>query len=183
MSIITVASGKSVWRGYDYFLQGKVVSVENTAEDQFEGIVSGSNGALYSVMINAKHVRKSHCNCPHATGRVVCKHMVAMFFAVFPEEARKYKKWRESYEQELEEEQQRMENRESRIYEYVCSLSAEQAHDLILVLLNELPDWRLEDFVREYVDSDDVCPDDDNPEDDDYFEDEDYLDDAFDEDV
>lgn len=37
------------------------------------------------------HVRRSSCTCPHAAGRrVICKHMLAVFFTAFPEEAKSY---------------------------------------------------------------------------------------------
>ncbi|NMB97839.1 MAG: hypothetical protein GYA02_14710 [Clostridiaceae bacterium] len=40
-------------------------------------------------MINIVHPRKSKCNCPHADGRrVICKHMIALYFTVFPKEAK-----------------------------------------------------------------------------------------------
>ena len=39
-------------------------------------------------MIDIEHSKKSTCTCPHAEGtRRVCKHKVALFFSVFPEEA------------------------------------------------------------------------------------------------
>ena len=35
-----------------------------------------------------KHPRKSKCNCPFAEGRrVVCKHMIALYFTIEPQAA------------------------------------------------------------------------------------------------
>ncbi len=46
---------------------------------------------------------KSHCNCPHANGkRIICKHQVALYFSVFPEEADQYYKEVIEYEEEEE---------------------------------------------------------------------------------
>lgn len=58
---------------------------------------------------------------PHADGRcVICKHMVALFFAVFPNEVEKYIEEVEEYERE---EAQRMEEHYATFRPYVKSLS------------------------------------------------------------
>lgn len=86
MSILSVASGDSMWRGYDCYRDKKVVSCVQTGETQYSGEVRGQK--LYSVKIDYRHPRKSSCNCLHAAGRrIVCKHMVALYFTVFPMEA------------------------------------------------------------------------------------------------
>ena len=77
MSLISLASGKSLWRGYEYY-EGKRVHFHiQNGEFEYTGKVSGS-GRSYDVHIDIKHPRKSTCNCPHADGkRIICKHMVA----------------------------------------------------------------------------------------------------------
>mgnify|MGYP002644725577 CR=1 FL=1 len=49
-------------------------------------IASGNN--KYVVHIDKMHPRKSKCNCPFADGRrVVCKHMIALYFTAEPQAA------------------------------------------------------------------------------------------------
>ena len=101
MSIRTLASGASAWRGYEYYTEKKVLSFTQTGGDEYTGQVAGNGPAPYQVKINTAHPRQSKCNCPHADGRrVICKHMVALFFAAFPEEAEDYIEAVEEYERE-----------------------------------------------------------------------------------
>ena len=89
MSLMTCASGESVYRGYEYYTEGKVSEIQTKAKGQFEGTVQGTNKNSYKVFIDIAHPRKSHCNCPHANGkRIVCKHQIALYFSVFPDEAK-----------------------------------------------------------------------------------------------
>ena len=79
MSIITSASGKSVYRGYEYFVADKVLSYNKINDFEYEGAVEGSAQVPYMVHINLSKVRSSTCDCPFANGRKTCKHMVAVF--------------------------------------------------------------------------------------------------------
>ncbi len=75
MSILSIASNASVWRGYEYYNEKKVLSWKQTEEHKFEGEVAGSEKEPYHVMIDTEHPKKSKCNCPHAEGKkVICKH-------------------------------------------------------------------------------------------------------------
>ena len=69
MGLIELASGNSVWRGMDYYENGKVQSWIKSGDNTYEGTVSGSEGNSYSVYIDKIHPRKSTCNCPFADGR------------------------------------------------------------------------------------------------------------------
>lgn len=66
MSLLTCASGNSVYRGYDYYNIGKVTMIDDVGGGQFKGFVDGSGSEPYEVFIDVNHPRKSHCNCPHA---------------------------------------------------------------------------------------------------------------------
>ena len=92
MSILSLASGASVSRGYDYFEEHKVIEWSKTCDGVYHGVVAGSYGARYRVTIDVCHPRKnSECTCPHASGtHRICKHMVALYFTVFPKEAETY---------------------------------------------------------------------------------------------
>ena len=136
MSIRTLASGASAWRGYEYYTEKKVLSFTQTSEDEYTGQVAGSGPIPYQVKINTAHVRRSKCNCPHANGRrVICKHMVALFFAAFPGEAEQYMEEVEEYERE---EEQRMEGHYAALRSYVKSLSKKELQEQLFEALAEL---------------------------------------------
>lgn len=138
MSIRTIASSASAWRGYEYYTEKKVLSFSQTGDDEYTGEVAGAASAPYQVKINTAHVRQSKCNCPHADGRrVICKHMVALFFAVFPDEAENYMEEVEEYERE---EEQRMEDHYAALRSYVKSLSKKELQDQLFEALAELSD-------------------------------------------
>jgi len=135
MSILSIASNASAWRGYEYYIEKKVRSCKQTGENEFEGAVTGSGNKTYQVMIDTTHPKKSICNCPHAEGKkIVCKHKVALFFTAFPKEAGGYIAEIEEYEREEEELKKQ---RYDQIVKYVESLSKEE---LRVVLINALVD-------------------------------------------
>ena len=103
MSILSSASSSSVERGYAYYLGDNVLSSRQISEFEFEGLVQGNQRSPYHVLINVKHPRKSSCDCPFANGYTTCKHMVALYFTVFPEETKDYEEWLDNaYEEEQE---------------------------------------------------------------------------------
>ncbi len=140
MSILSIASNASAWRGYEYYNGKKVLSWEQTGEHEFQGEVAGSEKEPYRVVIDIEHPKKSTCNCPHAEGKkIVCKHKVALFFTVFPKEADGYIAEIEESEREEEEWEQ---ERYDQIVEYVNSLSKEELRNaLINALLEEESDF------------------------------------------
>lgn len=104
MSILTSASSSSVSRGYDYYKEHKVHDINQINDNEFEGYVDGSLKKTYYVKININHPRKSQCDCPHANGNITCKHMVALFFELFPDEAEDYNSWLTSdFDEEYDE--------------------------------------------------------------------------------
>ena len=79
MGLLECASGASVWRGYDYYIENKVLSFKKEENGYYTATVSGSSKSPYMVELHLDHPRKSKCNCPHANGkRIICKHMVAV---------------------------------------------------------------------------------------------------------
>ena len=138
MSILSAASGASVWRGYEYYTQKKVVSLKKLSDDEYEGRVSGASSSAYQVRINIAHTRQSKCDCPHANGtRVICKHMVALYFEAFPTEAKKYIKEVEAYEQE---EEKRAEEHYRELERYIKGLSKKELQEQLLQALIERED-------------------------------------------
>lgn len=149
MSILSSASGQSRWRGYEYFKDGKVQKVERLEDGRYQSAVIGNGTEPYAVVIDLAHPRRSSCTCPHAAGkRIVCKHMVATYFAVFPEEAENFytevmkaeEEW-ENYQEEIEE----------KLVKYVRGLKKKEAQDLLLEVLGQCPDWLWERFIQDYV--------------------------------
>lgn len=133
MSILSIASNISAWRGYEYFEGKRILSWKQTGEHEFEGEVTGSENEPYHVVIDTEHPKKSTCNCPHAEGKkIVCKHKIALFFTVFPKEADRYVAEIEEYEREEEEREQ---EHYDQIVKYVKSLSKEE---LRIALINAL---------------------------------------------
>ena len=94
MGLIEIASGNSVWRGMDYYNNKKVASVEKTSNTTYDGTVKGTK--LYHVHVDLEHPRKSTCTCPFADGRrVICKHMIALYFTAEPKAAQDFSsKWK-----------------------------------------------------------------------------------------
>ena len=149
MSILTAASSKSAWRGYEYFMEDKVQFVKKLDDTHFGGTVAGNEAEPYTVTIDIEHPKRSTCDCPFANGLKVCKHMVAIYFAAFPEEAIKFKA---AIDRALEEEEQYREELPGRIEKYINRLNKTQLKDLALNLIYELPKYEFERFVRQFID-------------------------------
>lgn len=149
MSVLTCASCKSAWRGFEYFEHKLVLSHIKVTDTVFTGKVNGTMDEPYTVTIDTAHPRRSICTCPHAaSGRIVCKHMVALFFAVFPKEAAEYKA---QIDAAIEEEEQYEEELENQVAEYIYSLTKEELRQLALDLISSLSDYEFDRFVRDYI--------------------------------
>ncbi len=154
MSIVSLASNNSVSRGYDYYEEKKVLQTEQLTETTYHGFVSGSNGEQYDVTIDIAHPKRSVCNCPHASGRrIICKHMVALFFTIFPKEAEDY-----MYEVEESWKQAELMREEiaDRIEKTVRKMKKAELQEALLGMLSDASDWQYDQFVRTYVDVSDL---------------------------
>ena len=148
MSLITLSSNKSLWRGYEYYKEGRVYYKSNKSATEIEGRVTG-NGKTYTVNINIEHPRKSRCNCPHADGkRVICKHMIALYFASFPKAADEYYKEVVAYEEEQERHEEELNDK---IFTYLNKLSKSQLKELVCDLLYNGPEWQFERFINQNI--------------------------------
>ena len=105
MGILDCTRRESIYRGYEYYKNEKVKAYKQISEYEFEADVQGRNINPYHVIINTIHPKKSSCTCPFANGNTICKHMVALFFAVFPEDFKEYEESLENYYQEEEYEE------------------------------------------------------------------------------
>lgn len=105
MGIISLASGSSCWRGLDYYKEKRVVELNKINENEYSSFVKGNNN--YNVHLDTEHPRKSSCDCPLANGkRIICKHIVATYFTVFPNEAVSFEEEQNRLQEEYEKEQE-----------------------------------------------------------------------------
>ena len=148
MGLIECTSGASLWRGYDYYKGNKVKNLHKINDTQYVADVVGTMNEPYKVLIDVAHPRTSKCNCPHADGkRIVCKHMVAVYFAAFPKEAQRIYNEMIAYQ---EEEEKREEELTDRICQYVWKMKKSEAQQALLELLFDGPEWQFDRFVREH---------------------------------
>lgn len=149
MSFYSIASSTSIWRGYDYYKNDKILYCDKITKTEFVGVCEGSNEEKYEIYIDTEHPKRSTCTCPHAEGtRRCCKHKIALFFTAFPNEAQMY------YDElmEYEEEQERYyEEIESKLNSYIDSLKKNELKQLVYDLLYNGPDWQYERFIRDYI--------------------------------
>lgn len=147
MGLLECASGASVWGGYDYYKEKKVVGLKQNEANIFTAKVSGNSSEPYSVELHIDHPRKSKCNCPHADGkRIICKHIVAAYFTALPEEADKFYTEAMAYQ---EEEEERQDELSDKVCRYVYHMKKNELQEALLQLLFDGPEWQLDRFVRE----------------------------------
>ncbi len=80
-SFETEIERKIIERGLNYYQNGDVKKLEKVSENEFSAIVFGS--ARYSIYVKLKGaaIIEHECDCPYDYGDV-CKHKVAVFYAI-----------------------------------------------------------------------------------------------------
>ena len=148
MGLLESASFESRWRGYDYFKEHKVLSLQEITYGVYAATVQGNTPEPYTVELHLAHPRTSTCNCPHANGRrVICKHIVAAYFTALPGEADRF------YQEAMEEEEkagQYAEDLEKKVISCVGKMKKAELQQALLDLLMEGPDWQYDRFVRDH---------------------------------
>ncbi len=140
MGLIDLASSNSLWRGVDYYQSKNVKKIKKISDDEYNSIVSGTEE--YNVHIDINHPRKSTCTCPFAAGRrVICKHMVATFFTIYPEEAERIIKEEQEYE---EVEERLFEEHLEEVKEYVNGLTDDEVRAALIDKL--MDEWYDDDY-------------------------------------
>ena len=143
MNILTLSSNRSLSRGYQYYVDNLVSHINKINDTEFDAKVSNGKDKIYQVHLDIAHPRKSTCNCPYADGRmIICKHKIATYFTIFPEEARAYIEEVEAYEEESEKRYQaylkEQEKHFQEIKNYVYHLSKQELREqLINCLISE----------------------------------------------
>lgn len=149
MGLMNNAGRASLRRGYEYYAGGTVRDFEKIDNTKFRSKVAGSGNAVYDVYIDTEHIRQSHCSCPHANGkRIICKHMIALYFSAFPNEAIQYKKDIDDYERAQEDHYAEL---ETEVIKYVNSLSKNELRQELLQVLFGSSEWVFDRFVREHI--------------------------------
>ena len=149
MGLINIASSNSIWRGLEYYKDKKVTEYSKINNYEYEGKVIGNNKKEYNVSINIEHPRKSTCNCLHAKDkRVICKHMIALYFTVLPKEANLFLKEVDKAEQQYNEYK---EITYKKLLKYINKLSKEELQEAILELLETSPEWVYNKFIKDRV--------------------------------
>ena len=149
MGFIDCASYASAWHGYEYYKENKVLTIDQVSKYEYEGTVAGSAEEPYSVHIDIRHPKKSTCNCPFAEGNMkICKHKVALYFSVFPEEA-------DEYSAAVEQAAEAAEKYEEEVYDLIAQKIAKmkksELQDALRDALMFGPDWLRDRFVREHI--------------------------------
>lgn len=148
MGLIECTSSASLWRGYDYYKARKVKNLKKINDTQYTADVDGTMSEPYKVLIDVSHPRTSKCNCPHADGkRIICKHMIAVYFTAFPKEAQRIY---DEYITYQEEEERREEELSDKICQYVWQMKKSEVQQALLELLFDGPEWQFEKFIREH---------------------------------
>lgn len=148
MGLLQCASGASAWRGYDYYLEHRVSQVSKIEENVFTASVRGRERTPYCVEVHLDHPRKSKCTCSHAEGRhIVCKHIVAAYFAALPQEAERFYAESAALQEEAEKWQEELADR---LIAYVRKMTENEAKEALLQVLLDGPDWQYNKFIREH---------------------------------
>lgn len=69
MSFYSIASSTSIWRGYDYYKNDKVLYCDKITDTEFVGVCEGSNEEKYEIYINTEHPKRSTCTCRMLKGQ------------------------------------------------------------------------------------------------------------------
>jgi uncharacterized Zn finger protein len=146
MGIISCASGDSCWRGLDYYKLKKIKNIKKISDTEYSSIVSGTED--YSVYLNLEKVRKSTCNCPLANGkRIICKHIVATYFAVVPNSAKDFEEEQNKLQEEYEEYQDELYDK---VISYINKMSKKDLIEELVHVFDYGPEWLYDDFVRRH---------------------------------
>lgn len=137
MGFIDGAAYWSKINGFDYYKNGNVINVVKVNDCEYHAKVKGSGNNIYDVVFIPDHPRKTTCTCPRAFGKSsICKHKIAVYYALNPSEADKIQKQREIEEleqQKLEKEfMLRHKKRVKEATKYVESLSFEEMKRILI---------------------------------------------------
>lgn len=144
MGIMSLASGNSCWRGLDYYKAKKIIELNKVNENVYESVVEGTDN--YNVHLDIEHPRKSMCDCPLAKGkRIICKHIIATYFAALPGKAREFEEEQEKLQQEYEKEQ---DEKYDKAIKCLNKMSKQELINELIQVFDYGPEWIYNDFVE-----------------------------------
>lgn len=148
MELYRSASLQSQFKGYNYFNEKKVVPFKQVNDSEYSGKVKSNNG-FYNVYINIEHPKKnSHCNCPHAEGKkIICKHMVALYFEIFPQKAKQFIEEINEHNRKVEEYEKEL---EIKLQNYIKHMSKKELEESLLNCLYQV-DWLYDRFIGDKI--------------------------------
>ena len=82
-------------RAFQYYESDYVHELKRLSSDVITASVEGTDSKPYAVRIDLSRPYHSECSCPYAAQGKMCKHMAAVFFAAFPEQAKAYEDYAE----------------------------------------------------------------------------------------
>lgn len=146
MSIISITKGQTAHRGYVYYTDKKVLQMESAGVNKWRGKVAGSNGEEYNIYVDEEHPYKCQCECAYVEGKphIICKHMVALYFAAYPDEAKNYINELNAY---WAEEEKRREEAKRKLEGYILRMRKAELQEALLELLQDGPEWQYEMFM------------------------------------
>lgn len=148
MGLVDLANEKNARRGYECYKEGNVKSCQKEPDERYRGLVSEGRGKSYRVLIDLIDPLKSRCGCPRTGGRgPICRHMVALYFAAFPDAAADY--YREVVWTENEAERRR-ERSDAAVVLTVSKMTEDELRETLLKLLFEGPKRQLDRFKKEH---------------------------------
>ncbi len=143
MGLIALASGNSCWRGLDYYKNKKVIELNKINENEYSSVVKGTSN--YNVHLDIEHPRKSICDCPLANGkRIICKHIVATYFAALPRESKEFEEEQEQLQEEYEKEQEEYD----KAIKCLNKMSKQELINELIQVFDYGPEWIYNDFVK-----------------------------------
>ena len=86
MDLIDFAKAATINQGYKYYIANKVSNIKTKELNVFSGYVQDDLEEPYYVIINLDYPKTSYCDCEESNKKI-CKHMIALYFGVEPEEA------------------------------------------------------------------------------------------------
>lgn len=149
MKLYEYARKLSLERGLNYYESGKVESVNVISNDEYSGIVKGSKDRQYEVTIDLINHIKSTCNCPHAAGNdIMCKHKVALYFSVFPNDAIELRRKTTKTEQQKD---LYFKSLQSRIFDFLDDATEDELRKILYSIVKRYKVRKLEIFIRRNI--------------------------------
>lgn len=97
--MIDYAKPSTIDNGYKIYKNNKVLKKKQINDNQFIGYIDDLDNH-HNVMINLDNPKTSYCDCNESKSKIICKHMIALYFSISKIEAEIYDKWIKDYYEE-----------------------------------------------------------------------------------